>query len=152
MNTLIRYEPFRGLRQELDRLFDTFTPDSSEDTPSVWMPRFDLSETDDAFVMRMDLPGLKPEDVEVTIQDDQLVVRGERSHRASEARENFHRVERSYGSFFRALSLPRNADRDHIEANVEDGVLTVAMPKTAESQPRHIEVGATRQLASTMNN
>lgn len=153
MNALTRYEPFRGLRREFDRLFDDFNRDfDMENTTAMWMPRLDLSETDDSFVMRVDLPGLKPEDVEITLQDDQLVVRGERERSTSESRENYHRAERSYGSFFRALTLPRNADRERIEADFENGVLTIAMPKTAESQPRRIEVGAAKQIAEPMHN
>lgn len=153
MNRLIHYEPFRGLRRELDRLFDDSTTDLEGVPPSgLWTPGLDLAETETAFVMRMDLPGLKPEEVEVSVLDDQLVIRGERTHSASEASERIHRIERSYGSFFRALTLPRTADSEHMDATLEDGVLTLTMPKTEESQPRHIEVGGAKELmVSTPN-
>ena len=149
MNTLMRYEPLRGLRRELEQFIDDFALDLPRDTAAVWAPRLDLSETEGAFVVRMDLPGLKAEDVQVAVQDDRLVVTGERSRETAEEREDFHRVERAYGSFFRALTLPRNTDRAGIEADFEDGVLIVTMPKTAESQPRKIEVGKAKQLVQT---
>jgi HSP20 family protein len=142
MTYLTRYEPFRAVRREFDRLFEDLLPSLQEENPAMWMPRLDLSETDGAFLARMDLPGLKPEDVHVDLQNNRLTVRGERKDEARTEDENTLRVERAYGSFLRTLTLPANVRPDDIEATFEDGVLTVRLPKTEESQPKRIEVHA----------
>jgi HSP20 family protein len=148
MTHLTRYEPFRAVRREFDRLFEDLLPMLREEEPAaMWTPRLDLTETDGAFVARMDLPGLKREEIQVDVQNNRLTVRGERKFEQREEQENVVRMERSYGTFFRAFTLPENVLPDAIEAAFEDGVLTVQIPKAEEIKPHRIEVRPARQLA-----
>jgi HSP20 family protein len=149
MTYLTRYEPFRAFRREFDRLFEDFLPalQEEEEPAAMWMPRLDLTETDDAFVARMDLPGLKHEDIQVDVENNRLTIRGERKVEKREEKEDVVRMERNYGTFFRALTLPDNVLADQIAATFEDGVLTLQIPKAEESKPRRIEVQPARALA-----
>ena len=148
MNALMRFEPNLGLRREIDRLFDDFLPAFSSNTPPGWSPALDVAETDEAYLARFDLPGIAPDDVEVHFEDGVLTVRGERSHRESEASEGLLRSERSFGSFYRSIRLPRDTNAGGVEATFEEGVLTVHVPKAEASRPRRIEVRSATALAS----
>jgi HSP20 family protein len=130
------------LRREMDRLFENFLPARGEDdqTTQVWAPRADISENDDAFFISMDLPGIRPDDIEVTFEDGMLKVSGERHSQHEEDAGQYHRIERSYGRFFRSFRFGNNADQEQIDANFEDGVLTVRVSKREASKPRRIEV------------
>lgn len=148
MTYLTRTEPFRALQREFDRIFEDVLPTLREEEPAAtWMPRLDLTETPDAFVARMDLPGLKYEDIQVNVQRNRLTVRGERTAETRDETENVVRMERNYGTFYRALTLPDNVLADEIEAVFEDGVLVLRLPKAEESKPRRIEVRPARALA-----
>lgn len=148
MNYLTRTEPFRTFRREFDRLFEDVLPTLQEEEPAaMWMPRLDLTETNDAFVVRMDLPGLNNEDIRVDVQRNRLTVRGERTAETRDETENVVRMERTYGTFYRALTLPDNVLTDEIDATFENGVLTLRLPKAEESKPRRIEVQPARTLA-----
>jgi HSP20 family protein len=141
MSQITRYEPFRAMRREFDRLFEDFLPTLAEDGPATaWMPRFDLVEREEDFVAKMDLPGLRPEDINVEMEDGRLVVRGERKQEERSEKENVVRMERVHGSFFRSFTLPRNVKPDEIEAAFTDGVLTLTIPKSEAARPRRIEV------------
>jgi HSP20 family protein len=149
MNGLTRYTPARELgllRREMDRLFNDFLPTrQGEDagTP-VWMPRADLAETEDAWLLTLDLPGVPAEHVEVTMEDDTLTISGERKVSA-EQHGRFHRIERTYGRFLRTFQFATPVDPEHVEASFEDGVLTVRVAKAEASKPRRIQVqGRTR--------
>ncbi len=143
MNQLVRFRPFRDfgtLQNEIERLFDRFNGD--EDAVSaVWAPRMDVSETESAFNVRVDIPGVFEQDLNVEFGDDQLTISGERKTETKEENEGFLRQERTYGSFYRAFTLPRSVDGENIEATFENGVLNVTIPKTEEAMPRRIEVG-----------
>jgi HSP20 family protein len=149
MNDLIRFTPMtglHGLQREVDRLFnDFFATGAGRDgqaPSSVWSPVMDLAETEDAFEIRLDLPGLKRDEVEITFENGALRIAGERSEeRAAEGRR-FHRVERWHGRFFRTLQLGPNVDAERIRASFEDGVLTIHVPKPEKVRPRRIEIGA----------
>lgn len=106
----------------------------------MWTPRMDLSETDDAFLIKVDLPGLKKDEITVNVEDHRLMVRGERKEERKEEKENFLRMERSSGSFFRSVTLPPAVKEDAIQAEFKDGVLTITIPKTEESTSRRIQV------------
>ena len=140
MDPLLRFEPARGLRRELDRLFDDLLPAPTGVAGSGWSPALDVAETDGAYLVRFDLPGLEPDDVEVHFEDGVLSVRGERVSRTSEAREGLLRQERAVGSFYRALRMPRGTAPEGIEAAFENGVLSVTVPKAEERRPHRIEV------------
>jgi HSP20 family protein len=142
MKTLMLPGPMPVLRREFDRLFDDFLPMLNPENGGTWAPPVDFSETDDAFVARMDLPGMQREDITVDLEDRRLTISGERQRETEEKGENFHRVERSYGSFFRALTLPSEVKSEEIRATFDDGVLTVRIPKSEASKPRRIEITA----------
>ena len=143
MNSLTRYSPtFSGLRREIDRLFDDMvrTGDDEAARSALWAPRTDISETEDRYVLRMDMPGLSRKDLNIELKDDTLTVSGERKTEHEENEESFHRVERSYGRFFRSFTLPQASDTEKVKARMKEGVLTVEVPKREESKPRRIEI------------
>jgi HSP20 family protein len=105
-----------------------------------WAPAVDISEDDKEFVIKAELPGIKREEVKVTVEDGVLSISGERKTEKEEKNKKLHRVERSYGSFLRSFSLPEGADASKVNAEFADGVLSVRLAKTPKSQPKTIEV------------
>ena len=132
---------FALLRREMDRLFDgTLTAD--DPATAVWSPRADVAETDDAYRLSLDLPGIDRDTMDVTLDDGTLKISGERHHRSEQSDGRVHRVERAHGRFFRSFTLGNDVDPEAIEAHYDDGVLTVEIGKSAAKQPRRIEVGS----------
>lgn len=131
--------PVFGLRREIDRLFeDTFGGDARR---SGWAPAVDIREDSKEIALEVELPGIKPSDVEVTAENGVLTIRGEKQSTSTEGNEGrYHVVERSYGSFTRSFQLPQGVDDQRIEADFADGLLTVRIPKAALAQPRRIEI------------
>ena len=121
-----------NLQDELDRLF--------ESPLTNWAPALDVQEDKDKFTIRVELPGLKREDIDVSLQDDALVISGERKSEKVEEGVEVHRQERFYGRFQRALTLPERVAADQVKADYKDGVLTVTLPKTEEAKPKKIDV------------
>jgi HSP20 family protein len=148
MAEITRHRPFtpmRNLRREIDRLFGEFLPFFGEEGDgdlftAVWTPRMDLSETDEEFIVRMDLPGLKKDEVTVNVEDNRLTVSGERKEEKKEESENYLRMERSYGSFYRSVRLPKTAQVEAVKAEFTDGVLRVHVPKAEEHKPHKVEI------------
>ena len=136
MALLMKPEPFS---REVDRLFDTFFGQSERDARR-WVPPMDLVEADDHFVLKADLPGLSESDVAIEVQDGTLRISGERKAEREQSERGWYRIERSFGSFSRSLSLPDGVDADGIEASFDKGVLQVRIPKPAERKPRRIEI------------
>ena len=135
--------PIFGLRREIDRLFDdTFSRDRLN-----WTPAVDVKENDSEIRLDLELPGLKPEDVELTAENGVLSVRGEKKTERKEGEEDrYHVIERTYGSFLRTFQLPQGIDEDQIKAEFEHGILSVHIPKTALPQPKRIQIsGAMHQ-------
>ena len=138
-----RNSGLRNLQREIDRVFDNFFPtpsDESSESQSMWAPRTDLTETEDAFHIHVDLPGLSKDDLKINCQDNQLTISGERRSERTTEGEEFVRVERAFGNFYRSFTLPHTANAEGIEATYENGVLSVSVPKREESKPRQIEV------------
>ena len=145
MTSLIRFSPsleMRHLQREIDRVFDGFLPghDEAEQNQSVWAPRVDLSETEEAYLIHLDVPGMSKDELEINFHDGTLSVRGERRAEEREENHKFVRVERQYGHFFRSFTLPKAVKHEEIGADYVDGVLTINVPKAEESKPRRIEV------------
>jgi HSP20 family protein len=115
----------------------------------AWAPPVDIAERKDAYVVTVELPGVKVEDLEIAFQDGLLTIQGERRLTQDSTDEQFHVLERRYGLFRRSITLPRHVQADAIEASTEDGVLQVVVPKVEEAKPRRIEVHAVRALTST---
>ncbi len=146
--SLIRYEPWslvNRLHSDLDRIFGreyTGSNDDSRGAVSDWLPAVDVQETKDAFVLRADLPGVDPKDIDITMENGVLTLRGRRSNETTSEERGYQRVERLSGEFFRRFTLPDVADAESIAAQTSNGVLTVRIAKRAEVQPRRIEVKA----------
>jgi HSP20 family protein len=134
--------PVFGLRREIDRLFeDAFTRDGMS-----WTPAVDIKETESELRVELELPGLKPEDVEITAENGVLTIRGEkRSERKEDEQSRYHVVERTYGSFMRTFQLPQGIDEDQIGAEFDNGILSLRIPKTALPQPRRIQINAAQK-------
>ncbi|HVI26855.1 MAG TPA: Hsp20/alpha crystallin family protein [Xanthomonadaceae bacterium] len=134
------------LRQAFDRLFDgsLFGQDETDDSSVVtsqWVPRVDVKEEKDRFVLYADLPGIDPDDIEVSMDKGILTIKGERSSESTRETDRFSRIERSYGSFHRRFALPDSADPEGIQAHGRNGVLEIVIPKRPEAAPRRIQVG-----------
>jgi HSP20 family protein len=126
----------------MNRLFDRFFEGRvANGIARRWIPAMDLVETDDQLILRGDLPGVTEDDIDIEIKDNVLTVSGERKSDHEEKGEGFHRVERSFGSFSRSLTLPQGIDADQVEANFDKGVLEVRVPKPAEAKPTRVQIG-----------
>ena len=143
---LVRWEPVRELNTiqgEINRLFNSFfdTPVSAgEGAGRRWLPAMDLVEAGDHYVLRADLPGLGEDDVKIEVEDNVLTVSGERKAEHEQRGEGYHRLERSYGSFSRALTLPEGVDPESVHATFNRGVLEVRIPKPEQRKPRRVSI------------
>jgi len=143
---LVRWNPRRGVPSiwdEVDRLFEDLFPRTVTHTDfyeADWMPRVDISETDDNLVIAAEIPGMKKEDINISVEDGVLTLKGERKHENEKKEKNYHRIERSYGSFYRSFRLPPSVDTEKVHASYKDGVLKVTLPKLEEVKPREIPV------------
>lgn len=147
--SLVRYEPWGLLNQlhgEIDRLFDARVPKYGDDrdqlAASDWVPAVDIREEQDRYVIHADVPGVKPEDIEVNMENGVLSIKGQRHSETTDEREGYKRVERVRGSFFRRFSMPDTADAEAISAKSRDGVLEIVIPKQAKVMPKRIKVEA----------
>lgn len=133
--------PLAALQEEFGELASTLLADVGEMWPlSRVVPSLDLSETDSAVEVRMDLPGIKPEEIDIHLTDNTLTVSGERKEEKEEKGKTFHRVERRQGSFSRTVTLPCCVDDAKVDAQYKDGVLTIKMPKSEEARARKVKV------------
>jgi HSP20 family protein len=145
-----RWDPFRDLMSLRDfaRLFGDGDAGGEANGRGSWSPFLDVYETPDSFVVKADLPGMTSDDVEVTLDQNLLTIRGERKSEEEVKEKNFHRIERRYGSFERTVLLPAQVNPDGIQANFTNGVLEVIVPKSEQAKPHKIKIGETRQLKS----
>ena len=144
--TIIRWEPFQNLlatQQDFDLIFrGAFPPflGDSERSTRTWAPPVDIYENADHIVLKADLPGIDPKDVEIRVEDNTLYLKGERKFEQEVKEENYHRVERSYGAFARSFSLPNSIAAEKVVAEYKDGLLTLTMPKREEAKPKTIKI------------
>ena len=147
---IVRFEPFRDLltsqREYVRLLKEAFSPMSGETEVSTrsWAPPVDIYETEDAIVLKAELPGIDPKDVEVRVEDNTLYLKGERKYEKEVNEQNYHRIERSYGSFARSFSLPNSISAEKVKAEYKDGLLTLTMPKREEAKPKTIKIDVTK--------
>ena len=154
-------DPFTFLRQmtsELDRMFEApgwpsfrFPLLRAKPPETAWFPEIDVFEKDNRLVTKIDLPGMKKDDVKVEVTDGHLAISGERKTEAEEKKENFYRCEREYGSFYRAVPLPEGVKLDDVKATFADGVLEVSIPLPAklETKVRTVEVKDAPEVSKT---
>ena len=143
---LVRWSPARELftvQNEMNRMLDEFLTPTAEGT-SLLRPYVDIEEQEDGYVVRAELPGLKQEDIKITLQDHQLTIRGEKRRTAEKKGSNYLRTELVYGTFERSFSLSQAVRGDKIEATYKDGVLEVHIPKAEESKAREIPINTSR--------
>jgi HSP20 family protein len=138
MALLVKPEPFT---REIDRVFDAFF--GQTDQGRRWVPPMDLVEADAHFVLKADLPGLSEGDVNIEVQDGTLTISGERTAEHEQREKGWYRIERSFGSFNRSLTLPDGVDPERIEASFDHGVLEVRIAKPEERKPRRISISST---------
>ena len=145
MTEMTRYTPNRSLRdlqREVDDIFDRFFGRTGGDgsTSAVWAPQTDLVETEDAYRIHLDVPGMSTEDITINLQNNTLTVSGTRSSARKDESDEYVRVERAMGNFHRSFTLPETVDADSIEATYDNGVLSVRVPKTEGSTRKQIEI------------
>ena len=144
---LVRWDPFReltALQTEVNRLFSRAGGGDTVERQS-WTPAIDVIENDNAIVLKAELAGMDPKDINIEVQDNVLTVSGERRFEEEVKEDKYYRIERRYGSFSRSLSLPQTVDEGKIEATYEDGVLAVTVPKGEIAKPKKISVAIGQQ-------
>ena len=142
---IVRYNPFHDLRtiqEQMNRLIDlAWNRESGEDIrEGAWQPPVDIYEDENSVIIKAELPDVDQKDIEVKIEDNTLVLRGERKQDHTIKKENYHRIERYYGSFQRSFALPLTIDREKVKASCEKGILTIVLPKKEETKPKQISV------------
>jgi HSP20 family protein len=150
MATMMRWDPFQDLRSAQDEMaqmspmlahaLGLHTQQQGSATATAWAPALDISERKDAYLVTVELPGIKPEDLDITMEDGLLTIQGERQFTQESSEQQFHRVERRYGAFRRSITLPAHVMAEGIEASFEDGVLQILVPKMEEAKPKRIQV------------
>ena len=145
MPNLIRWDPFRELttiQDRMNRLFqDTFTPSREEGFASAaFLPPADVYEDENHVTLKLEIPGVDENDLDIRVENNTLVIKGERRFEEEEKKENFHRIERQYGNFVRSFNLPSSVDPNNIEADYDKGILTIRMTKRAEAKPKQIQI------------
>src|SRR5271166_5356323 len=150
--TLSRFEPFSGpsvLQDQINRLFNqTFGSTSDEASMTTWAPAVDIYESEHELVVKADLPDVKPEDLDIRVENNILTIRGERKFEKKVDEKNYLRVERSYGSFSRSFSLANTVNTEAIKADYKNGVLTLSIPKREEAKPKQIKVHVEAPVAA----
>jgi HSP20 family protein len=152
--TITRFTPFRGplsdvalLQNRLNSIFQDFSWPTSHNGSSEslaagsFVPAVDIYEDAQKVVVKVEAPGIKQEDLDVRVENNILTIKGERKFESEEKEENFHRIERRYGSFIRSFSVPQTVDTEGVTANYDAGILTVTLAKKAEAKPKQVKVG-----------
>jgi HSP20 family protein len=155
MATMTRWDPFQDLRTAQDEMaqMDPMSPmlahalglhaqqqGSGRATTTAWAPALDISERKDAYLVTVELPGVEPDDLQITLEDGLLTIQGERHFAHDSTEQQFHRVERRYGAFRRSITLPAQVQAEQIEASFDNGVLQILVPKMEEAKPKRIQV------------
>ena len=140
MTMITRIDPFR----ELASFFENFAEASGKDqlAAGTFVPPVDVYEDEHTLVLKLEIPGVNDEDLKVSLENSTLTVEGERKFEKEEKEENFHRIERRYGSFTRTFRLPNTVDPEKVDANYERGILKITLGKRAEAKPKQIKIGS----------
>ena len=150
---IVRWDPFRdlvGLQERMNRMFDESFRGSGRGSGEdwalggAWAPAVDIYEQDGNIVVKAELPGVDPKDVDVRVENNTLTLSGQRKIDNEVKQENYHRVERAYGTFTRSFTLPSALDQDKIKAEYKDGVLKVTLPKHEQAKPKQINIAVTK--------
>jgi HSP20 family protein len=151
MASVTRWDPFQdvlSLREAMNQLVEeSFVRPTTAQNGKNFVPALDFSETAEGYLVEAALPGVKPEDVEVTVENNVLTIKGETRQEADEQKRNFHRIERRFGTFQRTIGLPTTVKADAIQASLTNGVLRLEIPKAEEVKPRKISVNVSENKA-----
>ncbi|MGB0066128.1 MAG: Hsp20/alpha crystallin family protein [Terracidiphilus sp.] len=149
---ITRWDPFRevvALQNRMNSLFGNLNNETESPlTTASFVPAVDVYEDEKKVVLKLEVPGIAEKDLDVSVENNTLTVKGERKFAAEEKEENFHRIERRYGSFYRAFTLPTTVDTESIDAKYDAGVLRLELKKKPEAQPKQIKVNIGKQLAA----
>jgi len=140
---ITRWDPFRevqSLQNRVNALFRDFNDGESSTTTASFIPAVDVYEDENKVVLKLEVPGIEEKDLDVRVENNTLTVKGERKFDKEEKEENFHRIERRYGSFYRAFTLPTTVDTENIGASYNAGILKLELKKKPEAQPKQIKV------------
>lgn len=147
MSSITRWDTYQGLsglQEQVNRLFESTFPRRADNSAlTTWAPAVDIYETENELVVKADLPDVSEKDLDVRVENNMLTLRGERKFEKKVNEENYLRVERTYGAFSRSFSLPNTVNNEAIAAQYKNGVLTVTLPKRAESKPKQVKVNVT---------
>lgn len=147
MNSITRWDPFRNLsslQEQFNRLLDpSFQGRTDNSALTTWAPAVDIYETENELVLKADLPDIDEKELDVRVENNMLTIHGERKFEQEVKEDKYLRVERAYGSFSRSFSLPNTVNTEAIKAEYKNGVLTVALPKRAESKPKQVKINIT---------
>jgi len=150
--TLVKFNPMRDLvdfERQFNKMFNSFEnrfgisrnkDEENEYENAVWMPLTDIYEDKEKYTLKLDLPGIKKDDVKISFVDNKLSISGERSQESEHKDSKCHRIERSFGRYYRSFNLPENVQSDKIIAEFKDGQLTISVPKAEEAKPKEIEI------------
>ena len=144
MRALMPWTGMTGLKQEMDRMFDRFFESKWDEFPALgeWAPSMDISETKDSLVAKIEAPGMEEKDIQVSLQENLLTIKGEKKQEKEAKDEHYHRVERTYGMFARSVRLPVTVDGSKVVASFKNGLLTITLPKTPTSKGTTIPIKA----------
>jgi HSP20 family protein len=140
---LTPFGEFERMRRDMDRLWDSFlegAPRRRGEERGEWLPSLDVSETKNEVVVKAEVPGMDPKDIDLSLSDGVLTIKGEKKQEKEEKEANYHLVERSYGAFVRSVRLPREVQSDKISASYKDGILKIALPKSEEAKKKEIKI------------
>ncbi len=142
MRALMPWTDVTGLRKEMDHLFERFLEPAWSEFPTLgaWEPKVDITETTDTVVVKAELPGVDQKDIAVSLQEGILTIKGEKEEEKEQKDARYHRVERAYGAFARAVRLPAAVDASKVTATFKDGVVTITLPKTLEAKGTTIPI------------
>lgn len=146
---VIRWDPFREMTQQTQSQINKLVDQVWGGRQESWLPAIDVFDTKDAVVLKAELAGMNPDDIQIEVEDNVLTVKGERRFEEAVDEERYYRVERRFGSFQRSLALPQGVRAEDISASYEDGILAIAVPKVEEEKPKRIEVKATKPVDTT---
>jgi len=144
MRGLTPWTGMSNLKHEMDRVFDRFLEGKWDESPALgeWTPNMDISETKDSLVAKLEVPGMDPRDIQISLQENLLTIKGEKKQEKEEKDEHYHRVERAYGVFTRSVRLPVAVDASKVTATFKNGLLAVTLPKTPSARGTTIPVKA----------
>ena len=137
------FREFERMRRDMDRLWDSFFEGGVRrrtEEEGAWYPSLDVAETKNEFVVKAEVPGMEPKDIDISLSDGTLTLKGEKKYESEEKKEDYHLVERSYGSFTRSIQLPSEVQREKTSASYKKGVLRIVLPKSEEAKKKEIKI------------